>query len=980
MEKSEMLLEKAEKLLKTSETEKSIEKSLKSLSLQKSFKAYCLLGFSFMRNKNYQNSIKYANEGLSYLSTLPTYDSHNDQKFRLYMIISTSQKNQKDYSNSKKTLEECLTLDHKTQIVNKHLKELEGLLSQPSEYKEYKSANSTDLKTPNEKFFIINANWLKSWKSFQLSNQSPHPGDLSNKDLLFPITEKHFTLDQFEETKFIINPELKEKKDFKILTQKAYEIVTNGVKVDHEICRFSQDQPESGQFQVEVFFPQRVVKILGLEYKIPQKYFFSSKLTLVSDLKSALVELVTPKLSMEFSEAYSQIWKIPETYNLPSLISPSTRLYIPSCDLLDESLTLEENKVAPSDILLLEFQRFNDSWTIIKGKLQKCQNCSSTENLSSCSKCKKAKYCSPACQRSHFYIHKQKCVPQQVTYSKQGRVGLQNLGNTCFMNSGLQCLSSCKVLTEYFVSKSYTEDLNTDNPLGTKGAQLAIKYAELVKEMWHGNSSVVSPWDFKMCLSRFASQFSGYHQHDSQEFLSFLLSGLHEDLNRIKKKVYVETPEQKEMSEEVYAGVMWEWFLKRNQSIIVDHMYGQHKSTVVCPQCETVSVTFDPFLMLSAVLPSLGSINVMVFLDGKKAVQMKVEVEKYEKVGTLRKKLEDSYNCKFVGIIMDKLKFYSFLKDEDLIGSLKSSTLLFNEAPKNIEEYEVIPLNISKAGDKGKYSTQKTPGSMPRMIFVKKNSDSLALFDQVKTLLSLVYSDNKRKLPETIEEHLENPLFLINICKPKALCELCQKKCEGCPLTLTPSLKISDLSKLFSNLNYPSIILEAEIEIKASLASLNQWQSGSTINLIKNTKIDVQCCLELANYPETLDEENKWYCSNCKDHVRATKQFKVYKFPKVLIIHLLRFKKKQIWTEKITDFVDFPVENLTLDSICEKNVKFNLFAISNHYGGTGGGHYTAFVKNQEAWYEMDDSRVSQVSPTSIVTNGAYLLFYERINY
>ncbi len=55
-----------------------------------------------------------------------------------------------------------------------------------------------------------------------------------------------------------------------------------------------------------------------------------------------------------------------------------------------------------------------------------------------------------------------------------------------------------------------------------------------------GGVSSVTPRQFKAKIGRFAPQFSGYQQHDSQEFLAFLLDGLHEDTNRIKNKPYVE--------------------------------------------------------------------------------------------------------------------------------------------------------------------------------------------------------------------------------------------------------------------------------------------------------------------------------------------------------------------------------------------------------------------------------------------------------
>ena len=154
---------------------------------------------------------------------------------------------------------------------------------------------------------------------------------------------------------------------------------------------------------------------------------------------------------------------------------------------------------------------------------------------------------------------------------------------SCFMNSILQSMAHAPILTTYFLSSAYLKEINRTNPLGWNG-RIAEEYGSLLQQYWSNRYNVVAPRAFKQALGEFQPRFSGYQQHDSQELLSFLLDGLHEDLNRVMKKPATQGVESGGREDEVVAAEAWDVYKLRNRSVVVDHMMGQLKSRVVCPQ------------------------------------------------------------------------------------------------------------------------------------------------------------------------------------------------------------------------------------------------------------------------------------------------------------------------------------------------------------------------------------------------------------
>ncbi|XP_050898059.1 ubiquitin carboxyl-terminal hydrolase 9 [Lathyrus oleraceus] len=290
-----------------------------------------------------------------------------------------------------------------------------------------------------------------------------------------------------------------------------------------------------------------------------------------------------------------------------------------------------------------------------------------------------------------------------------GLAGLQNLGNTCFMNSTLQCLVHTPPLVEFFL-QDYNDEINRDNPLGMSG-ELALAFGDLLRKLWSSGRTAIAPRAFKGKLARFAPQFSGYNQHDSQELLAFLLDGLHEDLNRVKQKPYIEMKDSDNRPDEEVAYECWKNHMARNDSLIVDEcQVSQYKSTLVCPECGKISITFDPFMYLSLPLPSTvtRAMTITVFYCDGSGLPMPytVNVLKHgccrdlcQALGTaccLKSDemllLAEVYENKIYRYLENPLESLTSIKDEEHIvayrlknGARKTKLEILHQCPDNVK-------------------------------------------------------------------------------------------------------------------------------------------------------------------------------------------------------------------------------------------------------------------------------------------------------
>ena len=356
--------------------------------------------------------------------------------------------------------------------------------------------------------------------------------------------------------------------------------------------------------------------------------------------------------------------------------------------------------------------------------------------------------------------------------SSRGQVGGRNLGNTCFMNSSIACLSNTTELTYYFLKGDYLKDINEENRLGMRG-ELAREWGKLLQEYWVENTRVGDPSDFKSTIGRKAERFRGYGQQDSNEFMSVFLDYLNEDLNRVSKKEYIEMKERGENeTDEECAKRFWECNLKRNDSIVTDLFCGQFKSTITCPDCGWINITFDPF----------DTINLPLLTHKKNSYGGDNKIEEFkffyipknlfrQPMCLLVKNINSSeLVCSLIDRIKKEKDFYYHDKIDDLflVDMLRKDKYGYAEKTQSVRYFNydhefLFSFDFDKKKDEFafpvycyKNKERDTKSEYPRMVFCKRD-DTLDVvkkkiyFYLRKYILSPLLKDNEEKDEVTLE-------------------------------------------------------------------------------------------------------------------------------------------------------------------------------------------------------------------------------------
>ncbi|CCW67756.1 unnamed protein product [Phytomonas sp. Hart1] len=193
------------------------------------------------------------------------------------------------------------------------------------------------------------------------------------------------------------------------------------------------------------------------------------------------------------------------------------------------------------------------------------------------------------------------------TLHQCGLCGLTNVGNTCYMNSALQCLSNIPRFRDqmlYFPASHYIN------------APLVHQVVGLLTEMWSGQKECVKTEAVNRVFGQKVKRFTGYQQQDACEFVEVLLDRMQEEINQVSERCYRERrDDDKHVPLVRLSEIFWNSFLANNTSFISQDFFHQSKTVFSCLTCEETSVVFDNNVTLSLNIRETKTHNVLVVVQ-----------------------------------------------------------------------------------------------------------------------------------------------------------------------------------------------------------------------------------------------------------------------------------------------------------------------------------------------------------------------------
>ena len=591
----------------------------------------------------------------------------------------------------------------------------------------------------------------------------------------------------------------------------------------------------------------------------------------------------------------------------------------------------------------------------------RCSNCLETLSYSlillKCQRCSQYFYCSSKCYEAGYVKHAgiccdRRCWTRLVRGRRQEREvmcgRLRNYGAVCYANAVLQGLASMSV-----VRKSMKKVRK--NMWKEKYSDLVELFAELMGQLRSPSRSLHSAKPLVTSLSSTYDQFQPRQLHDSHEFLTCLLSSLHDLLTT--------SPAGSSSSFHSYAE-----FIQSQDSPIARGLYGILRSHITCPFGH-VKDTYQEFSTLALPLTeyvATDTVKVLFFPLNKRPVLLEIMSHKQITVADLNEHLQD---------IEGK---------EVLIGHMRGKELAVLGPDTELKNYIAAKVEFlaypRPEGCLHQYCEISFPADVPvkpRIVFIKPNMTLVDLHKAVFSLLKPYYPEKQKFSAPQSEKSIGYTLFYPH-GQGKSDCEVCGlrvRETEACVLPYTEA-EASGLVKV-----RPVARLQVRWHMgqrKVAVEKMDERECVVGRKLVHS--VSLSSCINSMLAEEKLDSDNLWFCESCKQSVQANiRQFLAHA-PKSLILHIKRFNVSMMTCRKLNDMVKFTTKfslPLHSDSTDSSHKAYRLSSLIVHDGASlETGHFYAVCRVGRYWVKLDDSRMRVMAKKELLQLQAYLLFYE----
>ncbi|KAF7996250.1 hypothetical protein HCN44_001882 [Aphidius gifuensis] len=526
----------------------------------------------------------------------------------------------------------------------------------------------------------------------------------------------------------------------------------------------------------------------------------------------------------------------------------------------------------------------------------------------------------------------------------RGLVGLQNIGNTCYMNSALQALSNVVPLTQFFLDCSnFVLQMARERKPG-----LSLSYMNLVKDMWNRKTrGYVVPSNILSNIRAVNPMFRGYHQHDTQEFLRCFMDQLHEELKEridddkdIYKDILKCLDGQSSDGDDVNNGNDGgddddDDDNNDNDNADDDDDDDDNNDTTLNNEDNNINDKNDD--------------DDDQELNDDGSSQSDGEYETCDSGVSEQSSLSDE------GERGTKRRYSRLSQTENNSNNNNNSKLrnkftIRTSKKNNIDDNYSTQRSIQQQGSPTKHNN----------IRLKKQSKTRSIISDIfdgKLLSSVqcLMCDRVSMRMETFQD-LSLPIPSRDHVDMLHQGSLTPQKAGPC----------SDVVYVTNQSGWITWFYQW----------MRSWFWGPVVSLPD--------CLSAFFSADELKGDNMYSCEKCNKLRNGIKYSKVLELPEILCIHLKRFRHELMFSSKIANYVSFPLEELDmkpyLHKDCISNVStYDLISVICHHGTAGGGHYTCYALNTDInqWFEFDDQCVTQVTADTVKHCEAYVLFYKK---